>query len=516
MTREELYTAIGGIRDELIERAETHKFRKKLPIARWGALAAGLVLLVGVGVGLRYFPPGGSAGGGGNAGRTYMSYAGPVFPLTTLEDVAGLTAEREVNYDFSPYASYEESYEDAKGELHTYTRYNAEVIVTDSYRLHNTTTETVTVTAVYPFAATLRSELPHIPAVTVDGEQVEAEMYIGAYTGGFTGVLGGAADDTRRMNLAGSTSWEDYAALLGSGEYMADAFAPLPALDQTVVVYAISDPICTDTEASNPTINFETEIDYSRTTVLSYGMNGGRHDPEGGHFARHFSIPETWEPDYGESYYLLVLGDDLTDYRLQGYADGGCDVGEEIEASATVTRYESTLGEMLRQFTVGYWDFVEADCLIDTLGVDTFIGLCAEMMQNYGLFSDDPIERYSFNDIETYFSETGSMGRVVYLAFPITIPAGETAAVSAAMRKDASIDFVGSGKDRNGYDLVTSLGSTLTFTAQYASLSTAQLIEIIDQNFGFDLQTGVTRVALDSAVPHYWMDVRKKAEEAAP
>lgn len=513
MTREDLYTAIGSIRDDLIERAETHSFRKKSPIARWGALAAGLVLLIGLGTGLRYFPPGGSAGGGGSDGRTYMSYAGPIFPLTTLEDAAGLTAEREVNYDFSPYASYADSYEDAKGELHTYTRYHTEVIVTDQYRLSNTTAEAITVTAVYPFAATLRSELPHIPTVSVDSTAIEPAMHIGGYSGGFTGALGGDPDDTRRMNLAGSKSWEDYAALLESGAYLADAIAPLPALDQPVIVYAISDPVCTDTEASNPTLNFETEIDYSRTTVLSYGTNGGRHDPEGGHLARHFSIPETWEPGYGESVYLLVLGDDLTDYRLQGYADGGCDAGEEIEASATVTRFESTLGEMLRQFTASYWDFVEADCLLDTLEPDIFVGLCAEMMQSYGLFADDPIERYSFNDIETYFSETGSMGRVIYLSFPITVPAGETVTVSAAMRKDASIDFVGRLKDRNGYDLVTRLGSALTFTTQTASISSAALIEIIDQNFGFDPAAGITRVTLDPAQPHYWMDVRKKAEE---
>lgn len=514
MTREELYTAIGGIRDELIERAETHQFKKKLPIARWGALAAGLVLLIGVGAGLRYFPIGGGAGGGGNEGRTYMSYAGPVFPLTTLEDAAGLTAEREVNYDFSPYASYEESYEDSKGEMHTYTRYDTAAIVTDGYMLSNATAEAVTVTALYPFAASLRSELPHVPTITVDGEQVTAEMHIGAYTGGFTGVLGGDESDTRRMNRSGSASWSDYAALLESGEYMADAFAAFPALDQPVVVYEISNPICT-VEASNPTLNFETTIDYSRTTVLTYGTNGGRHDPDGGHLARHFSIPEEWEPGYGESVYLLVLGDDLTGYRLQGYADGGCDEGEEIEATATVTRYESTLSEMLRQFTVGYWDFVEADCLLDTLDADIFIGLCAEMMQDYGLFADDPIERYSFNDIETYFSETGSMGRVIYLSFPVTVPAGGSVAVTAAMTKEASIDFVGSLKDRNGYDMVTQLGSTLAFTAQYASIKSAELIEIADQNFGFDPANGITRVTLDPTQPHYWMDVRKKSDESA-
>ncbi|MBQ3126783.1 MAG: hypothetical protein IJC15_06900 [Clostridia bacterium] len=518
MTREELYTAIGGIRDELIEKAENHKFRRRLPIARFGALAAGLALLIGVGAGIRYIPIGGGAGGGGNTGRTYMSYAGPIFPLTTLEEAA-LTAEREVVYDFSPYTDYADTYEDSRGEMQTHLRYEDEVIVTDSYTLSNPTAADLTLTAVYPFAADLRCNLDRIPTLTCSGETVDAALYIGPYSGGFTAVHG---DEARggRYNLAGASSWEDYAALLASGEYLADAMAALPALEQTVVVYEISQPICTDTEASNPTLNFETEIDYSRTTVLTYGMNGGRHDPEGGHLARHFSIPEEWEPQYGKSVYLLVLGEDLTDYRLQGYADGGCDEGEEIEASATVTRYEATLREMLLQFGEDYLDFskdhsdaVEADCLLDIIGLDTFIGLCGEMMYSFGVFSDDPAERYTFNDIESYFSETGSMGRVIYLALPLTVPAGETVTLTAVMHKDASIDFVGSRQGRDGYDLVTQLGSKLEFTAQYAAIASAELIEIIEQNFGFDPSAGITRVALDPAQPHYWMDVRKRTAE---
>ena len=46
---------------------------------------------------------GSSAGGGGHAGGSiFQSYAGPVFPLTTLED-AGLTARRTITLDFAPW-----------------------------------------------------------------------------------------------------------------------------------------------------------------------------------------------------------------------------------------------------------------------------------------------------------------------------------------------------------------------------------------------------------------------------
>ena len=34
---------------------------------------------------------------------------------------------------------------------------------------------------------------------------------------------------------------------------------------------------------------------------------------------------------------------------------------------------------------------------------------------------------------------------------------------------------------------------------------------IIRQSFGFDLENGVTKVELDMAEPHYYIDVQKKA-----
>ena len=64
-----------------------------------------------------------------------MSYGGSVLPLTTAEDSTGLTAEREVIWDFAPGA-----YPDGEPR-----QWGAEV--TDSYTLHNTTEEVIAVTA---------------------------------------------------------------------------------------------------------------------------------------------------------------------------------------------------------------------------------------------------------------------------------------------------------------------------------------------------------------------------------
>ena len=57
--------------------------------------------------------------------------------------------------------------------------------------------------------------------------------------------------------------------------------------------------------------------------------------------------------------------------------------------------------------------------------------------------------------------------------------------------------------------MATTLGSNLTFTEQTASISGYDEIEIISQNFGFDLPGGIIEVVLDSNQDHYWMEIQK-------
>ena len=106
--------------------------------------------------------------------------------------------------------------------------------------------------------------------------------------------------------------------------------------------------------------------------------------------------------------------------------------------------------------------------------------------------------------------ESYSMRRILYLSFDVTVPAGESVHVTAAMRRDGSHDFIGKRKNVDGYDLATQLGSMLRFTAQTASVSNADAVEILDNSFGFDPENGVTEVRLDPDTPHYWMQVKKR------
>ena len=83
------------------------------------------------------------------------------------------------------------------------------------------------------------------------------------------------------------------------------------------------------------------------------------------------------------------------------------------------------------------------------------------------------------------------------------------------MTKEPSYDFYCAHTENQGvcgYDLVTKLGSNLACTAQTATLEDRGQIEIVRQNFGFDLENGIKTVALDPDQEHYYLEVNKLKE----
>ena len=521
MKTDELLDAIGEARDEYVYDVRNGKVMKMPGWARWtSAIAACLVLIIGV---TQFFGRMGANGGSGSDGDlSYMHYVGPVLPLTVQGDPTGIKSNRNVNYDFSPYYTVQNTYENSKGEMVPYDHYDSSALVTDSYVLQNTSGEDKAITMLYPFIGDMR-EWEMYPSISVNGEAVSTVMHPGPYSGGFEGVWG--SNEAGTVNLKFPDSFEDYQELLGTDAYLNSAFDDFPELDQKVYVYRLHDFVYSETtEDVNPTLSFTFYIDYEKTTVMSYGMNGASWDRESGYCSRRKGAieyrpnvaPELQYPDDG---YVILLGEDLESYTLQGYKDGGCDEGEELnDLGCTITRYETTLGEIMNALLEDYLDesILQMDSLlsgevsVDDMPVkDLYLGLAAELLCSYGIIGDTPMERYDVGMVEDLFSAALVDGRIIYLSFDVTIPAGESVMVEAAMLKDASIDYVGKDKGKDGYDMATKLGSNLTFTAQTASICRYEEIEIVAQNFGFDPENGITSVALDPNQDHYWMQVRK-------
>lgn len=515
---ERLLVRLGEIRAETIEEADEPvigRARKRPAWRRWAALAAGLaIVLFTAGVLTGVIPLlGGSSGTGGSGVNptdsgptTFMFYAGPVFPLTLREADSGISAQREITLDFAPWTPVT-----ANG----YTRYPTDILVTDSYVLTNTSEEEKTVSILYPFSGALYELAERMPTLTANGTELDAALYAGGYTGGFQDAYGGSGE--QRLNLARLNSWEEYKALLSDGRYQAAALGEYPDLSGVpVTVYRFYDYYGPEPDEKagypNPSIRAEFTLDYDRTTVLSYGFDGAGFDRENGTTIQEFSVPRPCNPRYGDPRYLIVIGDDIQNLTTGAYVTGGTDAGtKEMDgAGVSVERYTSDLESALRAAAELMYDGNER-LQEGEADFEMYFGLFKEYLCAYGVLSEKPAERYDTGWLEDL--EVDVVDRVFYLEAELTIPAGGSVQLTAEMTKEGSYDFYCTHTKNQGvygYDLVTELGSNLICTGQRATIEDRGKIEIIRQNFGFDLENGVKTVDLDPAQEHYYLEVRGK------
>lgn len=552
---ERLFEAMSELSDEKIDEGATYRPKKKSHWKRWTALAACLAILV-VGVGsitglIPIFRIGANAGGSGHdEASIFMSYAGPVFPLTLREANDSITAQRDITLDFSPWVPQWESNEEQLSDrtwlteeerqeaLEQYNewfpeggqyQYDSHILVTDAYTLTNTSEEDQTITLLYPFASSLNELGWNRSTLTVDGQKLEDKIHVGAYSGSFEGAWNGTlmeGEEGGSSNLDYAESWEDYKDLLDDGTYLANALAPAPDVRSVeVTVYEFTEPYGpeADEEAGipNPFLRVGFDLDYDKTTVLAYGFHGGRYDRENGTMIQGFSIPQEGEPRYGQTFYLLVVGEDVENMTIGGYVTGGTDPDtQELEGcGVTVERYESDLDTMLREILTPMWEehsreTYERDGRELHVDFDTWYRAFLEHLLAYGVLSPTAMERYGTGWLEELASDVNTIDRVCWLEAEVTVPAGGSVTVSAQMNKEESADFYCAHTENqgvSGYDLVTSLGSNLTCTGQTTTLEDRGQIAIVRQNFGFDLENGVKTVALDLSTEHYYLEVKRLA-----
>lgn len=545
---ERLFEALGEISEEKIDEASPSDRTNRFRWRRWGILAAALVLVIGAG---SYILPrlGGNAGsaGAGGAGAdgasTFMSYAGPVYPLTLKETDSSLTAEREITLDFEPWVPvWRSNEEEADREGYTPEQrqetldlYNewypeggrwqssTDIQVTDAYTLTNASAEDKTVSVLYPFSGALYRLEECLPTLSADNLELKTALYAGQYSGGFQGAWEGwpnRTDNPGTLNLDQPNSWEDYRDSLEGGDYLQNALEDYPDLsDIPVTVYRFYDSYGPEPDEKaghpNPSIRAYFDLDYDRTTVLSYGFHAGRYDRENGKMIQGFSIPKSFQPWYGDPYYLIVIGDDIQNLTTGAYVTGGTDDDTQKlnNAGVSVERYSSDLESILRETAELMYRRSDR---VQEGGVEfeMYFGLFKEFILSYGVLSDSGVERYHTGWLTDM--DVTIVSRVFYLEAEVTVPAGESVTLTAKMTKEGSYDFDCAHTENRGvygYDMVTGLGSNLSCKSQAAVLEDRGQIEIIRQNFGFDLDNGVRRVELDQGQEHYYLEVKRLPEE---
>ncbi|TYQ16764.1 UNVERIFIED_CONTAM: hypothetical protein Cloal_3335 [Acetivibrio alkalicellulosi] len=504
MKEKKIFDALTEVREEYIEEARKTKLQKQsVSWRKWSAIAAcavAVIIISGVLVIQNPFPFGGNLRGGGvgrNQSNIFMSYAGPTFPLTLSKEDNTITAIRNICYDFSLLGDNSVRVWGANIE--------------DSYTLSNSSTEEKTIKAIYPFTGSFEDLQEQMPTIAVNGQEVSPTLYAGGYSGGFTGVYG--TDDLEdSSNILQLNNWEGYKALLEDGSYKSNAFKPYPVLSQQVTVYTFTD-FESPEEYSAATQAISFTIDPDKTTILQYGFEGREFGNDG--FRRYSYFVPNGVMRRNETKMLIVIGDDILDYTLQGYKNGACKVENELEGvSATVTRKERVLydvmGELIDSFNDNFFNQYGYE---NTLAVsnEMFLGATSEFMVHYGLISKSARDRYKYGMLEDILSETKNLRRVFYLEFEVMIPAGGSVLVTADMYKNPSYDFNFAGSNNKGiqsYDMVTQLGSNLYFDALTAELTSHDHIVIVGQNYGFNLGKGISKVELDPTQEHYYLEIR--------
>ena len=415
----------------------------------------------------------------------FMSNAGPVFPLTLAQAEPALFADRELLLDCAPYA--EEN--------------TAAITVTDRYTIRNDSGEDCTVTALYPFVSSLSDLNLLQPVLTADGVAVKSTLYPGAFPGWFGPASPEPENAEERWNIRHAESWTEYQTLL-TGSYQADALAPKTLPEQTVYVYSFT--ASGNTTASAATLAITVDADPEQTTILTYGINGyGLDDATGQPQYSYFTN------EHGQSLHLLaVLGQDLSGYAMQGYTDGSCEQGKELDAlEGTAARTEMTLADFLRQTAAAQLGTDASSAAVDRLAA-----AAAELLTGYGVCSAAPAERYSVGMLDSLLQDAYVMQRICYAAADVTIPTGGTVCIEVISRKPHSFDFFGFYDNAvDGYGIMTT-ESTLTLKNQTARLDTHGLVTIYGQNFGFAEQGSA--VPLSAETEYYYLNLTAAAEES--
>lgn len=456
---------------------------------RWAAAAAACLCLA-AGLWLRFLPRMGSSAGGaaGEKGAVFQSYAGPVLPLTLSEETEAVTAERTLTWDFAPWekvwisneeaadrsgltgSDRQELLADLSGTWPEGGRYESstDVQVTDAYTLTNTTNEDQLLTLRYPFTASLRTLEEETPVLTAGETTLDTTLTVG-------------------QSGEALSSWADCEELLTQGTVGETDLSTL-----AVTVYRFTDPYGPkeSDEAPNPSLQVHFSLDYDATAVLRFGFEGGSYDREAGEMCQSFSIPQPGEKSYRQERVLIVLGEDVEDLSVTGTVSGGADSAPLDGCGVTVERYESDLSAVLEELEEPLWEALSGSgdrelffrCLSQTLKED---------LETPG---------WTWQQGSVNLTDLGSQvltgDRVCYLEDSVTVPAGGSLTLTASLTKAASHDYAGGGGETSlrGYDLVTTLGSNLRFTRQQAVIEDRGLVEIVDENLGFDLAAGVRRV----------------------
>jgi hypothetical protein len=204
------------------------------------------------------------------------------------------------------------------------------------------------------------------------------------------------------------------------------------------------------------------------------------------------------------------MGEDISDYSLQGYKNGALE--EKVDFEYTAQREEMTLGEFLHFAAEQEAESLRQSQGADVPAADTDVLYAAlvELWQTYGTFGAFPADRYSVARLDDVLMDAWAIDRVIYSGFDATVPADGSITVTASM----TVPIYIGGSYWEGYNvenaqvvLLTYAGSNIDFSSISASVELAGGVQIVSDNFGFDADSGISSITLAMPEDEYYIEI---------
>ena len=419
-----------------------------------------------------------ASGGSG----TYTHYAGPVLPMTMLSGPASIEADRHVTFDFSPLF---------REKNHPLA--DSQILIHDRYTLHPKDGP-VQVCLAYGFQGQLTDSAEQVPQICVNGVPAKVKLY-------------SAVDSEEWTNRA--TSWEEYRDALQQNNFLAEAIAPPPENKTPVTVYRFSQLRTMESDAQDDSyLHISYTINREKTKVWKFGyVSEGEY--EDGTIWNSVQIPaiasDFWTPNEA---FLIVEGEDLANLEvdgIHGYQKSADNLDPNV--SYDLERYETTFEQIVWELAEAYGQWKQYDGS-EISAYDTQSILYDGAMKR---MCNERLAKRSYYSINELFGRVVSDDRMLYWVFDVEIPS-DGVVVEVVYHQEMSHEGKGKQALSEGVDLAVRLGSVLQFNALSASVQNTEKVRLVDQNFGFDLASGVCSVELDTQAERYYMKVAVQTE----
>lgn len=414
---------------------------------------------------------------------------GPLMPMTFTSENGNVSADRDITYDFTDSPA------------------NGIATIVDEYVITNTSGEAQTLTYLYPYTGYRYDILANKPVVTVDGVTTAPVINNGIYYGN------NIYDYMMPYNQFATT--DDYHTLLEEDVAGTVPKADESVMNDTVTVYEYGYPYVAEHEY--PATLFGVEKEYMNS-VYTVNMSLLYEDEQYAYYGYLYESEENYkETGQFDHKAMLIFKDDVP-VNITAYCgeltEENWDYVPVEEISIETNIYECTFKELALELvdTALNGTVYADDEAYKALFLDKLMIMISDSVAFRNSGADEESEYYilTYGDLDLLVNEATNPFGFYLLEDTVTVPAGGS--ITIRFEYDKTGKYWEEPEDMYrgifGYDNCPNLGTNITFTSQSAAIADNGDIEIVEQNYGFDLENDIRNVELELDAERYYMYVK--------